>query len=84
MITLLLKTKMELFEWLQQQLYNGEEIERERETRAPVELRRRILIKAAGIYIRSLSIQSSPGLIVNRLHFRLLRACEHVHLIYLY
>ncbi len=32
MITLLLKTKMELFEWLQQQLYNGEEIERERDT----------------------------------------------------
>ncbi len=59
MTNLLLKTKTELFKWLQQQLCNGEEEERERDTASDLggEFWEYILL-----YIPSLvSIQSSPN-----------------------
>ncbi len=67
MTNLLLKTKTELFKWLQQQLCNGEEREREREIETETE--RDTASDLGGefweyilLYIPSLvSIQSSPN-----------------------
>ncbi len=57
MTNLLLKTKTELFKWLQQQLCNGEESERDMGSDSGGEFWEYILL-----YIPSLvSIQSSPN-----------------------
>ncbi len=80
MTNLLLKTKTELFKWLQQQLCNGEEREREREReRHGLRLRRGILRIYSALYSFPCFNSKFTELIVNNTPVFFI-----VHLIYLY
>ncbi len=74
MTNLLLKTKTELFKWLQQQLCNGEERERD-----GLRLRRRILRIYSALYSFPCFNSKFTELIVNNTPVFFI-----VHLIYLY